>query len=371
VDGGKLLRELEKFLRRYVVLREAEVLIVSAWVMASWCVGHFDRFAHLAITSPAKRCGKTRLLQALSLVCPRATFSPSISPAVLFRLIQKEHPTFLLDEAQMITRRGSESAEVLRELLNSGIDKEARAYRCGGPNRDEVQSFSVYGPKIVALIGELDEVLADRCIAIRMERKSKKDQVQAFRSRVAEAEALPIARKLARWSHDHGEKLGSIYDELEPFALANDRLAELLLPLQSVLKVADKTRLPELRSFAKGLDAADIAAESAGVRLLAALREIFTKANGFLPTSEVIHKLCERLEEPWGRWTHGSRITSEALARLLRPFGIRPHHSQDKSTRGYYCTDFTDVFARYLSPSPIPGKTRPSRPTRPKRKRRK
>ena len=363
VDGKKLLADVEAYLRRYVVLPDDAGLVISAWCMAAWSIECWDRFPHLEFASPEKRCGKTRALQALEQICPRPLNTASISPAALYRAVEQHGPTLLIDEAQSLTRRGSESAEALRELLNAGIDKNAAVLRVGGPERDTLQKFAVFSPKVMALIGVLDAVLSDRCLTIGMARKTDADRVAPWRSRLVETQAGPLARRLARWTADNAERLAKEYDVTEPFPLRNDRLAELVLPLQAVAKVADRKKLTGLKRYAARLDAGDVETESPGVRLLAAIREVFRQSSDdFLPTADLVRALVKRPEEPWARCNHGRIITHEGLANLLRPFGVRPAHSRNRKTRGYYRADFETAWTLYLTPS---RKSRPARPTRP------
>jgi hypothetical protein len=329
--------------------------------MAAWSIECWDRFPHLDFASPEKRCGKTRALQALEQICPRPLNTASISPAALYRAVEQHRPTLLIDEAQSLTRRCSESAETLRELLNAGIDKNATVLRIGGPERDTLLRFAVYSPKVLALIGGLDPVLADRCLTIRMERKTDADRVAPWRSRLVQAQARPLAQRLARWTADNAEGLAKVYDAPEPFPLRNDRLAELMLPLQAVVKVADPKKLSGLKRYAARLDDGDVETESPGVQLLAAMRHIFGDKD-FLPTAELIVALALRADEPWKRWNRGHSITNEALASLLRHFDIRPAQSRNKKVRGYYRADFETAWSRYLAP---PRESRPARPTRP------
>jgi hypothetical protein len=66
-------------------------------------------------------------------------------------------------------------------------------------------------------------------------------------------------------------------------------------------------------------------------------------------TNELIAGLIEREEEPWRHWNRGEPITAEAIAKLLKPFEIKPGKEQRKvagkvhTTRGYY--------ARAIAPS--------------------
>ena len=233
----------------------------------------------------------------------------------------------------LFSRRGSETSEVLRELLNAGIDRNAKVVRCGGERRDQIQEFKVYSPKVIALIGELDGVLADRCLPIFMKWKTQSDPVEPYRSRIVEPKGKLISEELEQWATNNADRVADVYDHMETFAIENDRMAELLLPLQAVLKVVDAGRLPELEQYAKALDECDAQSEreTPGVQLLLACREIFAvkfakaKKGGtrFLATTELIEKLVQRDQERWAHWPRGRQISPEAIANLLRPYGVR------------------------------------------------
>lgn len=365
---------VEEFIAGYIVIPDLMALAIACWVVAAWLAEIWDRFPHLAVTSPEKRCGKTRLLQLLAMMAPNAVNTTNISPAAIYRLVEQRKPTLLLDEAQSIVRRGSESSEILRELLNAGIDRDAKVFRVGGEGHNLVQDFAVYSPKVVALIGDLDGVLADRCLPIYMRRKTDDEEVLPFRSRLVEPEGTKLHDRLEVWAEEHAEQIAKTYDSLDVFPIGNDRLAELLLPLQAVLMTANKSRMGELAEYARALDLKDAETESPGIRVLIACRSIFEKVKPdkagvrFLATTVLISRLAERSEEPWHRFTRGGLITAEALANLLRPFGIRSHRNVSQTARGYFAHDFEEPWARYLSPlASIPRKI-PSNSSIPDRK---
>ena len=357
--------EVEAFLSEYIVVPESSRLVIAVWIAAAWLAAKWDRFPHLAITSPEKRCGKTRTLQLISLLSPNAVNTTNISPAAVYRLIELKKPTLLLDEAQSISRRGSESSEIIRELLNAGIDRNAKVLRVGGEKNDQVVEFSVYSPKVIALIGELDGVLADRCLPVGMRRKTETDpDVLPYRSRVVEPKGEALRAKLDAWAVENAERLAAVYDLLEPFDIRNDRMAELLLPLQAVLSDLPD-RLGELKEYANELDAKDRDAErmSDGVRLLTACREVFDKGDReFFYTVGLVCELISRVEEPWGVYDHGKPITPETLAKLLRPYGIRSERDKKQTGRGYYKFNFREAWERYLPPPPAKTTSSPSTP---------
>ena len=123
--------------------------------------------------------------------------------------------------------------------------------------------------------------------------------------------------------------------------------------------------LNTLSAYATSLEERDKRQESQswGVQLLIACREIFEseKDTSFMPTTTLIGNLASHTEEPWHRWNRGEGMNPEALARLLRPYKIRSSHNKDKTQRGYYVSDFSDAFERYLLPLEKPSS--PSSPS--------
>ncbi len=343
-----VLEETEAFLQTYMVLTNSATLVVALWVICAWIFQTFDRFPHLAITSPEKRCGKTRFLTLLSYICRDAMNSANVSPAILYRLITQRRPTLLLDEAQSLKRRGSESSEVIRELLNAGIDKHSVVYRMGGKGYKEVEELNLFSPKVIALIGDLDDVLSDRCLPIRLERKKSTETVEKARSRLVRPVGKHLAETIEQWCEENGDKVSEIYDEIEPFNIENDRLAELLEPLQSVLSVADGSRLGELQEYAETLGQC-VEKQSPKIQLLAACRNIFRERRAkHIDTEDLLSELVKRPEDPWATWSGGEPMTARALAHLLQSFNIKPEKNRQQKARGYFRIRFTDAWARYL-----------------------
>jgi hypothetical protein len=97
--------------------------------------------------------------------------------------------------------------------------------------------------------------------------------------------------------------------------------------------------------------------DSPQVKLLQDTRRVFDeRASKRLRTTNLIAGLCEDETAPWSDW-HGKRITPQALARLLRPFGIRPETLRygigTEPDKGYRREAFESAWARYL-PSDAP-----------------
>ncbi len=392
--GGGIVNAVADFLQGYVVLPRETLVVIAAWVVASWMMDVWDRFPHLGVTSPEKRCGKTLLLRLIEQLVRNPRNTANISPAAIYRLIGKEPLTLLLDEAQSLSRR-SESSEVTRELLNASIDRNAKVIRCGGSKQGHaVEEFPVYCPKVVALIGRLDAVLADRCVPVRLERKSGGDEVLPYRSRKVEPLAAEVRNRIESWAGENREAVQSVFDKLEPFDIENDRMAELLMPLQSVAIIdeqvsgpivevggvggvgevkrgdTEKRPLVVLRQYAQGLDEKEKneGQISDGVMLLAAIRDIYCKGgppptpNAFIPTDNLLCVLVQRDEEPWGDYNHGKPISKQAFANLLKEYSIKSERDVKQKHRGYYAKQFVETWSSYL-PQVSPLKTPPTSAT--------
>lgn len=128
-----LLERIENLLRRFVRFTdergEHEIVALALYVLHTHAfdAAHATRYLH--VKSPAKRAGKTRLLEVLALVCRDAIRAGSITGAAVFQLVETKRPTLLIDEVDSIFGGRSEYAEVLRGVLNDGYKPGGVAIR--------------------------------------------------------------------------------------------------------------------------------------------------------------------------------------------------------------------------------------------------
>jgi hypothetical protein len=114
--------------------------------------------------------------------------------------------------------------------------------------------------------------------------------------------------------------------------------------------------------------------QSRGVMLLADIRRVFDdrqKRGGAdstrISSTGLVDALVALGDRPWATWFRGKQISPNAVARLLKDFGIFPNTiklSDGKQPNGYKRSQFDDAFARYLpQPSGPPVQSSPSSPT--------
>lgn len=362
----EILEEVRGFLSRYIMFSNAaQATAVTLWVAHTWAIEAFDFTPYLQISSPVKRCGKSRVFDCLKLLCAKPWATVSLTEAVMFRKIEHEEPTLLLDEVDAIftAKNGDDGKEALRALLNAGFERRATVTRCVGPEH-KLREFRVFCPKALAGIGKLPDTVADRCIPIIMARQKPGEAAEKFRTRAVEPIAEPIAAALQAWS----QKQTAVIDKLrvarpEMPGILSDRAADICEPLLSIADLAGGGGPGFARAAVVELcgGGGDVTDENTGTKLLAAVRDIFRMSQADqISTIDLLNALIERDgDEPWAVWweaelkKENTKGPAAKLARYLRPFGIVPRtiREEDGSTpKGYKSASFEDAFSRYLSP---------------------
>jgi hypothetical protein len=345
-DGAALLRDAEAFICRYLVLPAGALLPIVLWGKGTHLFSIFDCFPYLAVVSPTKRCGKTRLLEVLGLMCSNAERTSNISEAALFRLIEQHHPTLLLDEMEQLQVKG-ERAQILRNLLNAGNRRDAVAIRCadGGAR---IERCNVFCPKALAAIGSLPDTITDRAICIQMQRRIREEKIERFLFQRVEPEARKIRERFGEWAKYHRETLQAAYADAPDLDFLGDRDAEAWMPLFAILAVADPGRLKELRQSAEllsGQKQEDAGDESLSVRALLDAEGALCDSADHVRSADLLDRLRAIEESPWSSQDFDAR----RLARLLRPFGIRskPFRDGEATPRGYEVRRIREIASRY------------------------
>lgn len=348
-DIIKALDAVRSYLTHYIVFpSEHEPVAVALWVAHAWTVEQFETSPMLGVTSAEMRSGKTLLLDLLEPIAPSPFRAVTPSEAtVFFVLNRRPRPTLLLDEVDAIfgARADTTRYEGLRAILNSGNRQGTPVPRVKMEgNRRELELFDIFGPKVLAGIGNLPDTVTDRCIPIRMKRRAPNEPVARFRRRIVEAEAVPVRE----WLESIAD-VSLVTDVSVPEEL-NDRAMDGWEPLLAIADAAGG-QWPMLgRLAAVALSSDEVTDLSTGVRLLDDIRDVFDGVD-HLSTADLLTALHDIEEAPWGEW-YGKPITARGLAKLLAPYRVRPLLRRPGSgsgpMRGYFRSEFTDAWSRYL-----------------------
>lgn len=200
VEGDALLDTLVETVTRHVVLAHlhaARALVL--WVVLTYFDAVVNLLPLLLVTSPTRRCGKTKTVEVVGGLACRALPVSNITAAALNRTIDKFHPTLLLDEADTFINDDPE----LRGVINARHTRHtARVIRCVGDD-SEPMIFSTCCPKLVAMIGMPKDTLIDRSVVIKQERKARGETVEPLRADTAHLVFSDLRRQIRRWTDDH------------------------------------------------------------------------------------------------------------------------------------------------------------------------
>jgi putative DNA primase/helicase len=318
----------------------------SAEALALWC---FHAHAHdatdispiLAVLSPEKQCGKTTTIKVVSALVPKPMHTINTTPSVLFRVVEKYKPTVLVDEGDTFLKDNDD----LRGILNGGHDRmSAFVWRNVGDDH-EPRQFRVWAPKAIAMIGRLPDTLEDRSIVVPLRRRRNGEAVERFRAGRL-GQFAPLLSKAARWAADNLRSIAD-RDPALPGGL-DDRAQDNWRILVAIADQAGGHWPETARAAAVALSSEASKGDdgmSAGVLLLRDIREVMGDMESMSSTA-LIEALIDMDEAPWREWRHGNPITMNSVARLLKPYKVRPYRGVGASV--YRAYDLDDAWSRYL-----------------------
>jgi hypothetical protein len=355
VDGAKLLDELRAAVTRYVVFPSPEAAdAVTLWTAATHAQPAWEHAPRLAVVSPLKRCGKSRLLDVVAETCHAPLITINATIAAVVRSIGADPPTLLVDEADTLwgTRKQADANEDLRGLLNAGHQRNRPMLRWDVTSRTAEQ-LDTFAMALLAAIGELPDTIMDRAVVIRMRRRAPGEQVQPYRTRRDAPPLHDLRDRLAAWARAHLREL----QQAAPVMPLEDRAADTWEPLIAIADLAEGDWPARARDAATTMTAAEAQQEedtSAGVRLLGDLRAIFGNDDALYSTT-ILDRLHKLEDAPWADW-YGRPLPTRELAKLLRPYQVRSksvrEHGTGASLKGYARADLHDAWQRYVPPAP-------------------
>lgn len=346
VDGKFLLDDLKEMAERFLVLPPGASSLMALWVLHTYCFAAFSLSPYLTFVSPTKQCGKSTAIKLLLGLVNKPLPASNGTAAVIFRAIDKWQPTLLLDEADSFVTND----EGIRGILNAGHTKRlAYVLRCVG-DEYEPKHFTVWTPKALAAIGNLQPTVMDRSIVVEMQRKKPSQKVERLEDEFLDSQELEVlCRKCVRWSTDN---TGSVRHNRPRIRDGlNDRVADNWMTLMKVAEVAEWRRHADyaLNKLIPQLDDAD----DLSVMLLNDIRALFVKRNSpSLSSEDIVNHLNDLDERPWPGLNREKGLTKIRLAKMLKPFKVRPGTVRfgDRTPKGYRRDSFENAWEQYLLP---------------------
>jgi hypothetical protein len=363
-DGGATVRKIEAYLLSYLSFPdETPFLPLALFVMLEHCWNEcFDEVPYLLISAATQSSGKTRVLELLWFLAGEKAilFSGDITRASLYSEISTRSRVVLIDEGERLQSRNSP----FRAILNSGHRRGQTVFRKIGKENVE---FSIYCPKVIAVIGDVYGSLRDRCITIEMHRMRQGPRKEFVRQ-VAQEEGRELASEIAEVVRDREAYIRDAYlnyHGLYPsMDFLRDRDREIWKPLFALCQVLAPERMQELEKCA-----ADIAAfKTRPIRRLGDLQDAEERTQRLefaeqllgdaltaigtrdrIASTDLVKGLRDIPTSPW-RGYEGPGITAMSLAAMLKLFGVEPRTIRVKpkdqpgaTVKGYYARDLASA----------------------------
>jgi hypothetical protein len=205
--------------------------------------------------------------------------------------------------------------------------------------------FSCWCPKVMAAIGRLPDTLADRCIVIRMQRKTQQEQCERLRN----VDTRSLQQQCARFVLDHVAQIASASPVIPP--TLHDRAADIWEPLFVLADLAGGSWPDLARQAAISFTGGTPENNSIG-SLMIDMIAIFTEAEtDRMFSRDIVERLNDLSGRPWADSLNGRPATELWLSQRLRPYGVRPKTMWigDTAAKGYDHETFIGIFRRYIT----------------------
>ncbi|MET8780226.1 DUF3631 domain-containing protein [Streptomyces sp. NPDC004589] len=368
IDGAALLDEVEAFHRRFNVFpTEHAYVAVALWDAHAHLMDALDGTARIAFLSPEPGSGKSRALEIIETLTPRAATTVNASANALFRFVSAEEstPTLLFDEIDTVFGPKAGGNEEVRGFLNSGYRRGAKSLRCVGDGSDQKAGFfPSFCAVAMAGLGSLPDTILTRSVIIRMRKKAPNEKCEPYRRRIHEKQGHALRDRLAEWAATVQDGIAQAWPEMPEGV--TDRPADVWEPLLAVADAAGGHWPERARAACVALIKAASEGDQAslGVKLLTDLRDRVFCGVDRMPTAAILEVLLQLDDAPWDDLSEDGQsskpLTARALSKLLSQY-VRPDNSPIKprgirvgstTPKGYYAEDLSDAWARYCPPPP-------------------
>jgi Protein of unknown function (DUF3631) len=350
IDGAQLLHELHAAFGKYVVFPSAEAHDAAVlWCAATHGQPAWEHAPRLTLTSPEKRCGKSRLMDVAEAVCYEPLVTVNASTAAVVRSITDDPPTLMVDEADTIfgTKKAAENHEDVRGIINAGHQRNRPYVRWDITSRSR-ELCPTFAMVMLAAIGGLPDTIMDRAIDIRMRRRSPGEKVAPFRTRRDAPPLRSLRDRVGEWVRSNISQL----QQAVPVLPIEDRAADTWEPLFAIADLAGGDWPQRANRACLALTGTDPDDAADGTRLLADLKTIWGEDEAHLFSTTIIERLHKIEEAPWSEWGWERKpITQRGLADLLRPYRVKPKTVRigGDTAKGYARADLTDPWTRYVT----------------------
>jgi putative DNA primase/helicase len=349
VNVNTLLNDIHKHRGRYVIIHDDYGAVATTlWTAHSWI--HNEIATHsppLLITSADDEgnAAKTLLCKYLQYQTPRGKVVAELSGASFFHMIDRIHPTLIIDNAENLFRRKKDLIELLNNSWTRGIPVPRQVHGV-------TVEYDVFCPKVIGAIAGsnfLPPNSMGRSIHFGMLPKLPSETVEKFQY-ADNDKFLEQRRKLTRFALDNAEALRTA-NPAAPEGFDN-RLQENWRLLFAIADLAGGSWPKRARAAAVKLTK-QYYEPSVGRQCLSLFVELFltSEYEGMVTSAWAQEQFVADPTSIWVNYKGRGPITQWGIKHILAAYHIRPdfiHPRGRPADRGYKIEWFEIAFRHYL-----------------------
>lgn len=169
LDPANLIVEIEQYIDKFIYAQVEVKKVLALWIYATYYHMLFKSGFPYIMLNGLKGTGKSTYDTVIYLLSLNAKMGLDFSSSALYRTITFQGGTLILDEIEHLSDKRSADTSDYAKILKGGYSDTSYVYRTDMDNgKGSIDRFTVFGPKVISNINGIDDVIADRCIIIRM-----------------------------------------------------------------------------------------------------------------------------------------------------------------------------------------------------------
>ncbi len=214
VNIPEIYRRIHEYINRFIFFADLRcVTYLTLWVMGTYLFTVFRYYPYVWLNAE-KGSGKTLLMEILSSIAFNGELVTNPTEATIFRDVANNMTSIFIDEVEKLRKRDKDTFGAIISLLNVGFSKSGMVKRAESVRSGKfiIKSYPAYSPKMFAGINEIDDVLQDRTVCLRLWKKKENETAERYKET---AELLTFQRTvrddLYIFALIYAEQIAAIY----------------------------------------------------------------------------------------------------------------------------------------------------------------
>lgn len=362
----QLAEKIYAGLNKYITCKPYQAKALTLWILSTWFVEYVKYVPYLFIDSPEQACGKTQTLAFLEQTCRKAAFIPSLTAAVITRVMTADTPpTLLVDEAD----GKKKDLNQCKDFINAGYQRAGETLKADLNDQRKLIKLNHFGNKAFAgidICSVFPSSTISRSIVIRL-RKRFTDDSEVFIDDVSlnadKSGWEKLRRALKRLELDYCEEFEEMY--LEPKTILNfpkgirdGRLKQIWRGIFTLAhlekkKTQNNKLLVWARQAMKALQKKDEDFLSEKQRFLKNLSEILSHYEGsFITLQKILSELNDKVNHAdwgWCDYNNEKGISGNMVSKWIRSYGFKSKRNRQapNSPAGWFVRDLKTIIKNY------------------------